>query len=139
MLQDNHYLTKRRYKMSGKLFSLVYIAIGIFLVSMATDLTAALPPDSIKSTQPVYDTTLVYPNVDVTVETEWGDPEKIEKINLEINYVNDQPVSLHYHDELNEKIDIRIINGMKIKVYDHATKEVIKSFVKEEIKKDPQK
>lgn len=125
--------------MSGKLSCLFYLSVVIFLVSMVTDLTAALPPDSIKTTQPVIDTTLVYPNVDVTIETDWGDPEKIEKINIEINYVNDQAVSLHYHDELNEKIDIRIISGMRIKIFDHATKELIKAFVKEEVKKDLKK
>lgn len=125
--------------MSGKLSCLFYLSVVIFLVSMVTDLTAALPPDSIKTTQPVIDTTLVYPNVDVTIETDWSDPEKIEKINIEINYVNDQAVSLHYHDELNEKIDIRIISGMRIKIFDHATKELIKAFVKEEVKKDLKK
>lgn len=121
--------------MSGKLSCLFNLSVVIFLVSMVTDLIAALPPDSIKTTQPVIDTTLVYPNVDVTIETDWGDPEKIEKVNLEINYVNDQPVSLHYHDELNEKIDIRIIGGMKIRIVDHDTRVLIKTFVKQEVKK----
>jgi hypothetical protein len=125
--------------MSSKLFGLVCIWVVIYLISMAVDIKAAQPPDSVKTTQPAFDTTLAYPNVDVTIETDWSDPEKIENVNLEIKYVNDQPVSLHYHDELNEKIDIRIINGMKIKVIDHATKEVIKVFVKEEVKKDLRK
>lgn len=68
-----------------------------------------------------------YKGVNVVVETEWSDPEKINKVDVYVEYEKNQPNKLLLQGE-NRKCEIILISGMDVKIIDPASGKLLKIF-----------
>jgi hypothetical protein len=70
-----------------------------------------------------------YSNVDVVVEFEWSpEPIKSEDVNVIEITKNEKPTALLLMKGLKKESELSIVKGVTIKVYDHKTGELLKTY-----------
>ena len=65
-----------------------------------------------------------YKAVNVVVETEWGGPEKINAVDVFVEYEKKIPVKLEIFGK-NNHCEIRIVSGMAAKIIDPKTGKIL--------------
>ena len=119
--------------MGNMLFFLAIIQIGSSVdVLRAWVMVDSAPVDSLEK-----DTTFTYANVDLLIETGWSDPERIDKVTIDLQYVTNEPHAIRYSAQGGEKNEIRIFPGMSVTIFDHDSRGVLKKIVKKEVKRQP--
>jgi len=72
-----------------------------------------------------------FTNVDVLVETEWSDPEKNVNVDVFVNLKDKYPHIVMR--EMDHKLcEVRILKGVVIKILDHKTGKLLKTYKAED-------
>ncbi len=69
-----------------------------------------------------------FKNVDVEVIYAWGEKEKSEGVDADVNYKQKKPESITIYSGGHKSCDIFIRGGVVIKIYDHNTRKLLKTF-----------
>jgi len=69
-----------------------------------------------------------FENVDVVMETDWGTSEKTESVDVLVVNVNDEPAQLILARKKVKLSEISIMEGVVIKIYNHETGELLKTY-----------
>jgi hypothetical protein len=106
-----------------------------FLNNNANCLTYAIPPDTTETVTSIADTAKAevpdFTGVDVVVETEWSQPEKNTNVDVFVNLKDKHPHIVIR--EVNHKLcEVRILKGVVIKIFDHSTSKLLKTYKKED-------
>ncbi|UCF62785.1 MAG: hypothetical protein JSW33_09360 [bacterium] len=120
----------------SNLKSLLILGIGIFFIFPQFILAAALE-DSTKQERQPGDTTFVFSNVNIKMETSWSDPEIIENVTVQLRCIKNDPYAICYQDVKGDKNEIRLIPGMVATIISRESGKVLKTIVKPEIKQEP--
>ena len=106
----------------------------IFLAGFFTAVNAGVRSDTSETVTAVADTVEQAPDftgVDVVVETEWSDPEKNENVDVFVDLKGKHPHIVM--QEVDHKLcEVRILKGVVIKIYDHKTGKLMKTYKKED-------
>jgi len=108
--------------MKTKLFSILFISLMYFSFSHNNTSYAAYSSNLSDNIIPTYT------HVDVILETDWSAPEKNEDVNVFIKKENNIPVSIIILREEHDDCEILIIPGAVIKIIDHNTGKLLKTF-----------
>jgi hypothetical protein len=115
---------------------LIIIPLCAFLqFANATSQSNATKPDTTETVTSIADTAKEevpdFTGVDVVVETEWSDPEKNANVDVFVNLKDKHPHILIR--EVDHKLcEIRILKGVVIKIFDHSTGKLLKTYRKED-------
>jgi len=107
------------------------ICISLFVYANAqaqsdTTKTEPVPVDTVKKVLPDFT------NVDVVVETEWGDPEKTSNVDVYVHLKDKHPHIAMIPDN-HKQCEIRIIKGITIKILDNKTGKLLKKYTVESL------
>lgn len=69
-----------------------------------------------------------FKNVDVEIIYAWGEKEKSEDVDADVNYKQKKPESITIYTGAHKSCDIFIRGGVVIKIYDHKTRKLLKTF-----------
>lgn len=113
-------------------FNVLISVVMLFAVSSAhaqtdTSRTDSTQIDTVKGKSPAFI------NVDVLVETEWGDSEKTENVKVYAFLEAEHPHLLMTENK-HKRCEIRIIKGMTVKIIDHKTGKRLKTYTVETLK-----
>jgi len=99
----------------------ILILLSFFMVFNIQIAVASDEPDIFKEIDPTYE------HVDVILETEWGENEKFEDVNVYINKKNNKVKSVIVFQE-EHKTEIYILPDIIIKINNHYTKKLIEKY-----------
>jgi len=99
----------------------LFVLLLYFLFSNTFVTNASDKSDVFKEIDPTYK------HVDVILETEWGENEKFEDVNVYINKKNNKINSIIVFQE-EHKSEIYIIPDIIIKINNHYTKKLIEKY-----------
>lgn len=107
----------------------------IFLIGFFAAANAGVRSDTSETVTAVADTVEeVHPDftgVDVVVETEWSEPEKNVNVDVFVSLKDKHPHIVM--KEVDHKLcEVRILKGVVIKIYDHKTGKLLKTYQKED-------
>jgi hypothetical protein len=115
---------------------LIIILLYAFLqFANATSQSNATKPDTTETVTSIADTAKEevpdFTGVDVVVETEWSDPEKNENVDVFVNLKDKHP-NIVMREVTHKLCEVRILKGVVIKISDHSTGKLLKTFKKED-------
>lgn len=84
--------------------------------------------DTSESAESEFDTTIVYTNVDVVVQTEWGDPERNENVQAEVSYKDEVARQVVLKGKQYKKCEIFLKGGIVVKIYDRPGGKLLKTL-----------
>ena len=125
--------------MNRPIVHLMFMLWIIGMVMTSRSEAVAVPSDTTQQDSSVIDTTYIFNNVNVILETAWTDPEVIENVTVQLRCLNDDPFTLCYKDINGEKNEIRLIKGMTVKIISRDTNTILKTIIKPEVKQEPLK
>lgn len=109
----------------------LYLFIIMFSIALFSYANAALQTDTTKTDSTQIDTLQEVPpdftGVDVIVETEWGEPEKTENVDVFLHLKDKQPHIIMSADK-HKQCEVRIFKGITVKIVDHKTGKLLKTY-----------
>ena len=108
--------------MKTQLFSILFISLMYFSFSHNNTSYAAYSPNLSDNIIPTYT------HVDVVLEMDWSESEKNENVNVFVKKNNNTPVSIIILREGQNNCEILIIPGVVIKIFNHNTGKLLKTF-----------
>ncbi len=101
--------------------------LTILLLLFFSALTFAQASDTIENDTPKKSKHL-FKNVDVEIIYAWGEKEKNEGVDADVNFKHKKPECVTIYKEGQKSCDIFIRGGVVIKIYDHKTRKLLKTF-----------
>ena len=79
------------------------------------------------------DEDIEYTNVNVVMETEWGEPEEVINVDVVVLSLTDGTKQIVLFRKFNKIMEISIIEGVKVKILDTDTGKLLKTYSTEPI------
>ena len=79
------------------------------------------------------DEDLEYTNVNVVLETEWMDPEEVNNVDVVVLALSDGSKQVVLFRKYEKIMEITVIEGVKVKIFDADNGKLLKTFSKEPI------
>jgi hypothetical protein len=115
--------------------SLIIIFISIITLVITANAMVVISDTTITDTTIKDTAKKVLPdfkNVDVVVETEWGDPEKTTNVDVYVHLKDEHP-HITMTPNSHKQCEIRIIKGITIKILDPTTGTLLKKYTVEDL------
>jgi hypothetical protein len=108
---------------------IIILLMALFSYTNAYDQTEKIKTDSteidtVKGKIPEFN------NVDVVTETEWGASERIENATVFI-FLEAKHPHLLIKENKHKRCELRIVKGLTIKIYDHKSGKLLKTYPEE--------
>jgi len=79
------------------------------------------------------DEDLEYTDVNVVMETEWTDPEQVNNVDVVVLALSDGTKQIVLFRKYEKIMEISVIDGVKVKIFDSDNGKLLKTFSKEPI------
>ena len=79
------------------------------------------------------DEDLEYTNVNVRLETEWADPEEVQNVDVVVLALSDGSKQIVLFRKYEKIMEITVIDGVKVKIFDADNGKLLKTYSKEPI------
>jgi hypothetical protein len=76
---------------------------------------------------------LEYTNVNVVLETEWMEPEEVNNVDVVVLALSDGSKQIVLFRKYEKIMEITVIDGVKVKIFDADNGKLLKTFSKEPI------
>ncbi|RMG20667.1 MAG: hypothetical protein D6732_28495 [Methanobacteriota archaeon] len=106
--------------MKRSLLSFIIMCVALLTLPLAAQDTTKIEPEKKASPQ--------YKNVDVEVVYPWGEKEAQTNVDAQVTYKNKKPHCIIIYKGVRKDCDIFIRGGVVVKIYDHQSRKLLKTF-----------